>query len=240
MKLTKQELIEKIQHMIDDPKSIISQPYIDGNKVINTIKSFDPEATERERIMQKFPVDSYVKQVKNGAIYQVDYYSKDCVLLKNEATVSTVAVEDLEANFIPYQKEPVDTELEEARKRFPVGSWFTQKDSGSTHFRVKEIKRDKCGVYIVDDSERHHIPDNCTPATLPTAPIKWRCMKTDVPNDINRDKLLYLIGGYGLVRNAVGCYNHVKETWWIDNVWIDLSCYQTALWLELPEAPRGE
>mgnify|MGYP001334883194 CR=1 FL=1 len=90
-----------------------------------------------------------------------------------------------DTEIIPDPVPEVDTELEEAKKRFPVGSWFTDMDRGSTIFKVNDIKRVdreyKENVLVLTDCNGNwHCVDLCIHATLPTAAPKWRCMKTDV------------------------------------------------------------
>ena len=150
---------------------------------------------------------------------------KHCVSLINNTEI------------IPDPVPAVDTELEEAKKRFPVGSWFNFKGYGSALFKVKEVARaslgaDYCDIILVkDDSDERYQAESCTPATLPTA-AKWRCMKTDVENNVS-DRIVRLDN-----INHIGWYDVAKRAWFIRGcLYIDLSRYETALWLEIP---RGE
>lgn len=133
---------------------------------------------------------------------------------------------------IPDPVPEVDTELEEAKKRFPVGSWYS---SLSFHvaYKVTEVKRrsDYKKIYVCSADGYEYDVKLCTPATLPTAAPKWRCMKTDVENSM-ADRVVRLDDV-----NHIGWYDVAKKTWFVRGVYIDLSCYETALWLEIP---RGE
>lgn len=76
----------------------------------------------------------------------------------------------------------VDTELEQAKKRFPVGSTF--KDRGETVYCLKsyEYREDqKCWILIDTDYNMHSV-SNCTPFPLPV----WRCCESDKPKKSGR------------------------------------------------------
>lgn len=62
-KLTKSELIERIRKIIDDPKRIIAQPYIDGERVIHIIQ--DTEIIPDSELEPKpEPVDQELEEAK--------------------------------------------------------------------------------------------------------------------------------------------------------------------------------
>ena len=139
-----------------------------------------------------------------------------------------------DTEIIPDPVPAVDTELEEAKKRFPVGSWFTAQGYPNMMMKVSEVERFKRGVMIlIEHEEWEFYPKECTPATLPTA--KWRCMKTDVENSLE-GRLVYLGIGH-CVNYHIGFYDVAKDRWCVNNQYIDLSCYETFEWLEIP---RGE
>lgn len=83
-----------------------------------------------------------------------------------------IALEDFYSSscFTFERIEPVDEELESARKKFPVGSWFKTSAGGSTIHRVERVdwETDDCRGFLVSD---------CTPFPLPT----WRCCAEDKP-----------------------------------------------------------
>jgi hypothetical protein len=67
---------------------------------------------------------------------------------------------------------PVDQELLDAQKRFPVGSWFRDINRGETIFKVNDIKRVdreyKPNVLVLTDCNGNwHCVDLCTPFALP-------------------------------------------------------------------------
>lgn len=147
---------------------------------------------------------------------------KHCVSLINNTEI------------IPDPVPAVDTELEEAKKRFPVGSWFTAQGYPNMMMKVSEVERFKRGVMIlIEHEEWEFYPKECTPATLPTA--KWRCMKTDVENSCDH-RLICLDCGHSQ-EYCTGWYNVANKAWCVNNQYIDLSCYETFEWLEIP---RGE
>lgn len=131
---------------------------------------------------------------------------------------------------IPDPVPAVDTELEEAKKL--VGTWVKASYAGDDLFLIKKVKRDPSNwdLDLFSDTRKINIKA-CTPATLPTAALKWRCMKTDVENTLT-DRLLCLNGSYD-----IGWYDVAKQTWCVADNYIDLSCYETFEWLEIP---RGE
>ena len=139
---------------------------------------------------------------------------------------------------IPDPVPEVDTELEEAKKRFPVGSWFTDMDRGSTIFKVNDIKRVdreyKENVLVLTDCTGNwHCVDLCTPATLPTA--KWRCMKTDI--ETPKTRMLAQLKRHELSRSVfVEVYRNQEDDLWCteSGIAIDLDGHSTALWLEIP------
>ena len=138
-------------------------------------------------------------------------------------------------DFIPYDPLPeVDTELEEAKKL--VGTWVKASYAGDDLFLIKKVKRDPSNwdLDLFSDTRKINIKA-CTPATLPTAAPKWRCMKTDVENTVT-PRLVCLDVGYGSYYH-VGWYDVAKKAWCVADQYIDLSCYETFEWLEIP---RGE
>lgn len=129
---------------------------------------------------------------------------------------------------IPDPAPEVDAELEEAKNRFPVGSWFNvSAETGSTIRQVKEVFRCLLHVYVKSDSIENFLLERCTPATLPIT-AQWRCMKTDTENSLEH-RLLCLDGEY-----CTGWYDIAKATWCVNNQYTDLSCYETFEWLEIP------
>ena len=136
----------------------------------------------------------------------------------------------LNAEIIP-DPEPapqVDTELEEARKRFPVGSWFTVMSRGSTLRKIESLSQDKFGIKIRSDEGITYCMSLCTPATLPTRKVSWRCMKTDAP-DTARTVLINLDGKY------YSAYHSKGSIWYVEGFSINMSNYTSALWCELSE-----
>lgn len=121
-----------------------------------------------------------------------------------------------------------DTELLEAQKRFPVGSWFNVRAWGKTLFKCSKVERCENTIYVFEECASNFWKlDNCTPATLPHAPVKWRCMKTDAPDDIRT--VLIALDGYP----NCGYLYHGK--WVSHGVYLDISKYKTAKWCEIPK-----
>ena len=141
-------------------------------------------------------------------------------------------IEDTE--ILPDPVPEVDTELEEAKKL--VGTWVKASYAGDDLFLIKKVKRDPSNwdLDLFSDTRKINIKA-CTPATLPTAAPKWRCMKTDVENTVT-PRLVCLDVGYGSYYH-VGWYDVAKKAWCVADQYIDLSCYETFEWLEIP---RGE
>lgn len=76
----------------------------------------------------------------------------------------------------------VDHELEEARKKFPVGSWFRVEDRESTTYKVLVIERLCASLIMTSDDGDSHLVDSCTPFPIPT----WRCCESDKPKTQGR------------------------------------------------------
>lgn len=77
--------------------------------------------------------------------------------------------------------EPVDHELEEAKKKFPDNSYFKYKASTAIYV-VEKLYRDEYQnepVIMIrpKDGHVHHDIRHCTPFPLPT----WRCFDSDKP-----------------------------------------------------------
>ena len=70
----------------------------------------------------------------------------------------------------------VDHELESARKKFPVGSWFYYNGQEKTLFKVHEV-RNSFGNIVVRSFANSYTARHCTPFPLPT----WRCCESDKP-----------------------------------------------------------
>ena len=139
---------------------------------------------------------------------------KHCVSLINNTEI------------IPDPVPAVDTELEEAKKL--VGTWvkLSRKDVA---FCVERVENCATGVKLYGNGWTVRVAE-VEPFPLPTAAPKWRCMKTDAPVNCN-DMLLNLGDSY-----HVGWYVPSIERWSVRRIYIDLSCYNTALWLEIPRA----
>lgn len=76
--------------------------------------------------------------------------------------------------------EPVDTELESAKKKFPVGSWFTYSNEPDTIYTVGHIERrdaDNRVRIIVKGKTFNLDAELCHPFPLPV----WRCCESDKP-----------------------------------------------------------
>ena len=99
--------------------------------------------------------------------------------------------------YITFERiEPVDHELEEAKKKFPVGSWFYINMETEVLYTVHSVRRSTTATggdiwvdFIYDavmNAERANI---CTPFPIPT----WRCCESDKPEKscsvITRHKL---------------------------------------------------
>ena len=72
-----------------------------------------------------------------------------------------------------------DTELEEAKKKFPVGSWFTSDGFDRQAHTVKAVERRYLNIItLVTYYGPHHFPAvNCIPLSIPI----WRCFDSDKP-----------------------------------------------------------
>lgn len=144
-------------------------------------------------------------------------------------------INDTEVITDPEPVPTIDTELEEAKKRFPVNSWI---EDGFCLRQVVGHVREKEGICIKYYTEVSHSGgepyseykelSDCTPATLPTRKINWRCMKTDAPDD-SRNVLIKLDD----CPHTAWFDGH--EGWRVPGFYIDLSKYKTALWCELAE-----
>ena len=86
-------------------------------------------------------------------------------------------------------------ELEEAKKL--VGTWVFIRDLRKAVFLVEDVERNNDKNLIIRANDNWHYSHEVTPATLPTAAPKWRCMKTDIPETCS-DKLIKLDGTYHL------------------------------------------
>lgn len=140
----------------------------------------------------------------------------------------SVKLKEIAAEIEKLEIAQIDTELEEAKKRFPAGSWFNHKDYGSCLFLVRAVRRIYGDVNVVSDSNQRFYATSCTPATLPTRAIKWRCMKTDAP-DTARTVLINLDGKY------YSAYHSKRSIWYVEGFSINVSNYTSALWCELSE-----
>lgn len=244
MKLTKQQFIEKVMTLkhpsnrrqynsaVTDITSIIQdteiipdpEPVSLGNGGTGKTGCVD---LELEEVKKRWPIGKEYRVKKPG-------YPHVCKVVKVERDDDDgcIYIDGWLASSIEPVPE-VDTELEEAKKRFPVGSWFTHNKRASTLYKVKAVKYDEKykRTYILDDAGVTANIYNCTPATLPTRKIQWRCMKTDAP-DTTRNVFIKLAGYY--------CQAWFDESrgWIVQGFHIDLSKYDTALWCELLEIER--
>ena len=129
--------------------------------------------------------------------------------------------------FTPYDPiDTIDTELDEAKKRFPVGSWFNHKDYRSTLFKVQAVRRIWGTINIVPDSNHQFYATSCTPAALPHYP-QGRCCLTDPPKK----------DGYYLVQGKGWDYPSVHR---YDRFWFNLETREATniieyLWYPLPQ-----
>lgn len=99
----------------------------------------------------------------------------------------------------------VDTELEEAKKKFPVGSWFTSDGFDRQAYTVKAVERRYLNIItLVTYCGPHHFPAvNCIPLSIPT----WRCCESDKPKkyghyytrvkDCHEEKQAHLYNEFG-------------------------------------------
>lgn len=112
--------------------------------------------------------------------------------------------------FTPFDPEPADTELEEAKKLFPVGSWFKYKNTFSETeivSKVNEVSRDGEGsayelIIHTNDFSYYAVP-YCTPVWV----AHGRCCLTDPP----KEKGLYLVIGSSW--KEVFCYDPNRGVW---------------------------
>ncbi len=144
---------------------------------------------------------------------------KHCVSLINNTEI------------IPDPVPAVDTELEEAKKL--VGTWVKIRE-GYTAFLVKQVERCRGGVFVSNDVTSKRI-EHVEPFPLPITAAKWRCMKTDIEYSCDH-RLICLDCGHS-EEYCTGWYNVANKAWCVNNQYIDLSCYETFEWLEIP---RGE
>jgi hypothetical protein len=127
------------------------------------------------------------------------------------------------------QPSEVDTELEEAKKRFPAGSWFTCDYRKHAIFQVEKIQRDHNGdVDIFAGSLKMNVED-CTPFTFPTA-LQWKSVSE--PPDDNRNVLLRDCEGY-MMAHYTAFYRWAV---WNGEKWVSQHKSHTdAQWTELPK-----
>lgn len=73
----------------------------------------------------------------------------------------------------------IDQELEEAKKKFPVGSLFLHKNYGGNAFEVQEVYRADYNQRLLIKTQIYPdlYVDYCTPFPVPT----WRCCESDKP-----------------------------------------------------------
>lgn len=72
----------------------------------------------------------------------------------------------------------IDAELEEAKKKFPVGSWFKPQGYPNFIIQVVEVERVKNRIMIFIEHEQWEFYlEDCQPFPLP----RWRCCESDKP-----------------------------------------------------------
>jgi hypothetical protein len=126
----------------------------------------------------------------------------------------------LEPVWLPYDPEPVDQELLDAQKRFPVGSWYCNKWEDKTLFQVGLVYRNKNtnGIRIERSRKQDsHSLEACTP--FPLWISESRCVVDDVPKEDG----FYLIVGtrteskYSVIAIYSGGWNydeHKGDVWY--------------------------
>jgi hypothetical protein len=129
--------------------------------------------------------------------------------------------------------EPVDQELLDAQKRFPVGSWFNSSSFEKAIYCIKEvIRKDHVEKYlrqvlIVDFQDYEHEIAKCTPSPL------WisepRCCVTDAPDITKETKFLVWVereNKFSIITRYFD-YNN-------DEVW-GYTALDGDVWYELPK-----
>ena len=108
--------------------------------------------------------------------YQVPDYKQGIIGTTGEFEV--VNYNTCEEHYLTFERiEPeIDVELERARKKFPVGSWFKLLNLDMVQ-QVSDVIRRGADLLILCTNGLTEFVQNCTPFPLPT----WRCCDSDKP-----------------------------------------------------------
>lgn len=133
-------------------------------------------------------------------------------------------------NHLCFRKiEPPDHKLEEAKKKFPVGSYYRDADYGDTILKVRQVCRFGSPHRIVikadsDDSDiemfNFDVPD-CTPFPIPV----WRCCESDKPkktkNCFMRSKKCLIPSHIDVYLNELGIWEKLSDRQANKYEWLD-------------------
>lgn len=138
--------------------------------------------------------EALIKRIERLRDFAITDYGKG----RNEALTSAIdVIRDFED---PAQ---VDEELEAARQKFPVGSWFTTRHENSAIYKVHKVVRGyyeatRNHIFVYSSDRFNMYVGLCTPFTFPSAP-EWHPMseEPDCPGDyLVRNNQSYVIALY--------------------------------------------
>jgi len=112
--------------------------------------------------------DELIKEVLN---IETHYYKSDLSYTCRNLIQDIIAA--INTTEIVETPEPViDSELEEVKKKFPVGRWFINSEKGATIYKVHDVIR-RLHIGLVDCTDNWHPETLCTPFEFPVASV-WK------------------------------------------------------------------
>jgi hypothetical protein len=131
----------------------------------------------------------------------------------------------------------VDQELEDAKKKFPVGSWVISKEYGSTIYKVLDVYRyGEYKIRVVSDCNTTLFAEHCTPFTFPTdTKYKWHLCSSEKQPETTGIKLL--TKSLNDTDPIIAFQSYLGGKWRVHaNGWaLDLSYHPNAMWCEIPK-----